>query len=152
MEKRTKWIIIFVLILILLVGIFALTGGLQKKIPVGSTNFTIPSGYHEGVSNENVINLTNGKETIFITEMDTNINDAVDSYDNYLINKNYSSMRSNFTVEGTVVQKLTNLNSTNDVRYWVENNNHTYAIYSWNENPKLDSIIFDMVKDIKQTQ
>ena len=149
MEKKTILIIIISIIIIILIGTFALNEITQKNVAIGATNFTIPQGYHEGVSNGNVTNLTNGKETIFITEMDDNITYAIDSYENYLNVKNYSSMRSNFTVEGKIVYKLTNLNSTNDVRYWIENNNHTYAIYSWNENPKLDSIIYDMVRDIK---
>lgn len=148
MNKKTVLIIMIAIILLIFVGSFVFNWTTQKEVSVGATNFTIPSGYYEGNSNENITNLTNGKETIFITEMDANLNDAVDSYENYLTNKNYSSMRSNFTAEGNIIYKITNLNSTNDVRYLFENNNHTYALYSWNENPKLDSIIFDIVEDI----
>lgn len=146
-----KWIIIILLVSIVIIGIgiFEYDNGFNNNyVKVGSTNFKFPNGYHEGTPNDlGAINITNGEYSIFLVEYnDTNVKKHIDDYEQFIKRKNQSMSIMNYTIDNAVIYKSDNLNNHYNVHYWIVKNNKTYDIYKWDENPKIDYIVSDLVK------
>ena len=52
----------------------------------------------------------------------------------------------NFTIDNNVIQKSINSNNNFNVHYWFVKNGKSYEIYKWDDNPKMDYIVNDLVK------
>ena len=146
-----KWIALICIIIIVVIALGAFyTFSTPDKVKVGDSTFKIPEGYHVDKSEDNnVTNLTDGKHNIYIKKYDDKkIQKHIESYINRSELKNKTVKISNFTVGKTLVYKTT-LNGTNTIHYWFVKNNNTYNIYSGDKNPKIDSIVVNLIETVK---
>ena len=122
----------------------------EKEITVGETNFHIPDGYHVGNQTKlGSTNLTNGTNEIYIQMYDgQNISAYVDDYVNSSAKKNYTIKISSFNIGNNVVYKSTS-NNISSVHYWFLKDKKVYTIYSWQKNPKMDSISSYLIESMK---
>ena len=143
-----KWILGICIIILLAIGLIAFYSfsNQETELKIGNTKFQLPNGYHVGNSEkDNVINLTNGTNEIYIEKYDGNITDHINSYVKYTEKKNYTVKNSNFTVGKTLVYK-SNVNNSSVVHYWFVKNKNIYNIYSWDKNPEMDSITIKLIE------
>lgn len=155
MEKNFKTVVIIIFIFILIfmgcMLYYNYENSLDKKIKVGETDFIIPNGYHEGKSNiTGVVNLSDGdSNSIFLKENDdTNISNLVNGYESTVLEKNFTPIHSNFSIDGVDIYKLS-VNNTNTNHYWFKHGNKVYEIYSWNKNDNLDTIVSNLIASTK---
>lgn len=149
MKKKYIFIGIIVIILLFVASFFTYNAQFtDNKVNIGGTNFTLPEGYHEGLKNElGATNITNGTHTVFISKYnDSYINKYKSDYYNYKTNSGKNVSNSSFTVESTEVFKSSTVDSSN---YWFLHRDNVYTIYSWENNPKMDTIVFELVQSMK---
>lgn len=149
-----KIVVILIICLLIFGGVCYFDVFNQNGLKVGVTTFNMPKGYHEsGVNDAGELKITNNdNNTIFLSEYsDDNIDQYVYSYRKYNGEKNNTVFLKNFTVDNVFVYKSDLINDTNNVHYWFVYNNHTYMVYSWDGNVKMDSIVFDLIKSAKSS-
>lgn len=149
MEKKTILIILIAIFLLIFISFMGYTYIAKEKVTVGSVNFTLPSGFKEGIiDGEFDANITNGTHAIYINEYnDNNISKFIDEYKNEHNAKNESVLIFNLTIDGKTIYKSSN-NVTNANHYWFIENNKTYSIYNWGYTPNMDNIVFDLIKSM----
>lgn len=148
MDKKTGMIVLLVCIVIIGIGIFEYGNEFTNKyVQVGSTSFKLPNGYYEGIPNEfGSINITDGEHSIFLMEYnDSDVMEHIYDYQQFIKNKNQSMKIMNYTIENISMYKSYNINNSYNVHYWFVKNNKTYNVYKWDENPKMDGIVFDLI-------
>lgn len=139
-----------VLVFLFIAGFALLTDSLniQTEVTVGDSVFTIPEGYHKGLTNSNGdISLTNNRDSIFIKEYNKSITQCVNSYQNYKKARNYDINVEKFTVDNISGYKSSISNETN-IHYWFAYNKKTYCIYTWDDN-NIDDIAIELMKTVK---
>lgn len=148
MTKKSYLIIIIIIVIILILGFCIYSDLFNQKIKVGTTNFNMPNGYHEGALNEfGAINITNGTNSIFLFENnDDDIIKYVNSYEEHINDLNQTMDIINFTIDNIQIFKTNNKDNPTTVHYWFVKNNKTYDIYTWEGNEEIDSIILDIIK------
>ena len=139
-------IIVILVIIIAIMGFSMLTSS-GNQVNIENTIFDIPSGFHQGeMSKLNHVNLTNGKESIFIYKCSGNdIEQIIEEYEDYKKSENDSVSTSNFTVNNTIVYKST-INNTKTVHYWFEYGDKVYSIYTWGVQGDIDEIVSNIIK------
>lgn len=150
----TKKLILILLVILLLVSTITYVFVFQDKdFEVGISKFNLPKGYYVGTPNsDGAVNLTNGTNSIFISEFkDTNVTQHVNEYNDYKKSQNYTTISTNFSLDKNVVYKVDIINDTGNVHYWFVHNGKTYCIYSWVKNPKMDTITVDLIKSASYT-
>lgn len=148
MEKKGV-LIILLFIIIIGMGFFIFNENLSNnKFQVGSSIFELPNGYAVGSPNKfGGVNITDGTYSIFLVEHnDSNVSKYINDYQNSMKNQNKSVQVFNSTVEGFLVYKSINIDSPDTVHYWIVKNGKTYEMYKWDENPKMESIVIDLIK------
>ena len=145
-----KWILIICIIILVVIGFITYYNSTnhETKVKLGDITFQVPDGYTIGNSGKDeIINLTNGTNEIYIQKYDgKNVKKYVDKYIDKVEKSNKSVKISNFTVGKTLVYKSNLDNSTTNVHFWFVKNNNTYTIYSWDKNPKIDSIVTKLIE------
>lgn len=154
MSKKSKILIVLIIIIIIIFAIFCYFNpvhNFNNSIKVGNAIFDLPDGYRENkTGKDDLFMITNGTENICIEEYnDTNITNHVNAYKNYkLNNQSHVSKIVNYTVDGTQIYKLTDLNESTNNHYWFVHNKNTYSIYSWTKNPQIDSIVIKLISTV----
>ena len=146
-----KWFIIVCIIILLVVGFIAFNTftNHETEVKIGDSTFQIPEGYHiEKSKKDDVTNLTNGTNNIYIQKYDDKkVKKHIDSYINKTKQSNKTVKISNFTVGKTLVYKA-NIDRSSAVHFWFVKDNTTYAIYSLDKNPEIDSITTKLIESI----
>ena len=155
MNKKLGVALIFC-ILIVGIGFFAFNENLNsnKLFQVGSTNFKLPDGYVEGSPNQyGAQSITDGKYSVFLLEYDdVDVSKHIEDYnEKFVKSKNQTFEIINFTIDDNVIQKSYNAHNPNNVHYWFVKNGKSYEIYKWDDNPKMDYIVNDLVKSLGST-
>lgn len=145
-----KWIIIICIVILLVIGLIAYYSfftNQENTVKIGDTTFKLSNGYHKVASNnENITNLTNGTNNIYIEKYDDpHMKKYIKSYVSFSEKNNRSVELSKFTVGDTLVYK-SNLNTSDTVHYWFVKNNHTFTLYSWDQNPEIDSATIKIIE------
>lgn len=153
-----KWAVLALILCIVIAGIgfFTFNGTFSSNniFHVGSTTFKLPDGYVEGSPNQyGAQSITDGKYSVFLIEYDdTNVSKHINDYDEKFVkNKNQTIEIINFTIDDNVIQKSHNAHNQNNVHYWFVKNGKSYEIYKWDDNPKMDYIVNDLVKSLGST-
>ncbi|MBQ2832677.1 hypothetical protein [Methanobrevibacter sp.] len=156
MKYKSILFVIIIVILLVIIGFMGLnminnsTNSTQETVLVGSSNFTLPEGYHEGESNSyGDVNITNGEISIFLLEYhDSDLNKHIGDYNNSINDENQTLSLTNFTYNNIMVYKAINNAHPNTVHYWYVCNNKTYSIYSWDYG-NLDDIVTELIQSQK---
>lgn len=156
MNKKLGVLVLILCIAIAGIGFFAFNGTLNSDntFKVGSSTFKLPDGYVEGSPNQyGAQSITDGKYSVFLMEYDdTDVSKHIDEYNgDFVKNKNQTIEIINFTIDDNVIQKSYNAHNQNNVHYWFVKNGKSYEIYKWDDNPKMDYIVNDLVKSIGST-
>ena len=144
LSKKLKLLVVL-LILIIIFGGFIIYSTFfnQETVKVGTTEFVLPSGYHEGDLNDfGAVSVSNGTNTVYLLEY--NGSDEVKYVNKYLDFKkgsNESISISQFNSGNTTIYKTNNVNDTKNVHYWFAKGNKSYEIYTWDVNPEMDNIV-----------
>lgn len=152
MKKSSIFIFLAIILLIIIVGFIGYnvfnTSNQDNTIKVGKTTFYLPGGFYEGSSDDSgVMNITNGENTIFLSEYnDTNIQKHIEDYEIYIANKNQTMEVNNFTIDNIVIYRTDNIDNPNNVHYWFTKNNNTYEVYKWDNNDNMDSLVIQFIK------
>lgn len=150
MGEKSKYLIIVVVALILVIGVMAYTNFSQDRTAkVGDLNFNIPNGYSEGVLNHvGDVNLTDGKHYIGIGKLSgVDAHKYIKEYVDDRLKHNDSILSSNMTVDNQFVYKCLNKN-TGATHYWFVSNGNVYTIYSWGKIDNMDTIVSDLIKSM----
>lgn len=148
---RKVVVIVLICIIIIGVGVFVYDNNnlnSNNLFRVGSTDFKLPENYFVGSPNQfGAVNITDGEHSIFLVEYnDTNLTKHINEYQKFIKNKNQTIGVLNFTVDGISIHKTFNVDNPNNAHYWVLKNKKIYDIYKWDENPKMDYIVSELVK------
>lgn len=144
-------LLIFIFVILLILGFFIYSSNTLNRsdvIQVGTTNFTMPEGYHIGEKNTfGAISITNESNTIFLLENNgTNVQGYIDIYRKILIDKNESINITCFNIDNMEIYKIISLNNTQNIHYYFIKNNKTYDVYTWDGNPKMDSTVIKLIE------
>lgn len=146
MEKKFTLLIVIVLILVGSFIFYEVNYNINHA-KLGVAYFEIPEGFHE-VNTPNIINLTNGTNSIFILKHTNNdIGSAIKEYKN-MIGNNYSVNITKFRINNIEVSKST-INGSNTIHYWFIKNDNLYEIYTWSGNSQTDSIVNGLISSLK---
>ena len=152
MSKISKKIVIIVLAIValLLIVNFTIINPIntENKVTVGSTNFILPEGYIQGDTNTfDAVNITNGTNTVFISESDDdNITKVVRSYRKNIENKGQTMTVDRFHMDNYIFYKTNNVDNPGNIHYFFEKNNKVYDVYCWDGNADLGSIALELAK------
>lgn len=152
MKNRLKIILIAIVIIFVIGAVGYTQFHNHETILVGKAQFVLPQGYTHGTTNEfGNINITNGSNTIFITEYpDGDLNKHMMDYINYKKNNNFSVDIKNLTIDNLNITKVVVLNNNKTVvNYFFVKNNVAYDISSWDSNNKMDSTVVELINSIK---
>ena len=144
-------LLIFIFVILLILGFFIYSSNTLNRsdvIQVGTTNFTMPEGYHIGEKNTfGAISITNESNTIFLLENNgTNVQGYIDIYRKILIDNNESINITCFNIDNMEIYKIISLNNTQNIHYYFIKNNKTYDVYTWDGNPKMDSTVIKLIE------
>ena len=148
MNKKSIGVFLIILLIVLGVGFMFHSGFFNNdKISVGEMKFSIPEGYHKLVNNSaNDLNLSNGYNSIFFVKYEgKNVNKSINEMNEFIKNQNRTPILSNFTVNDTLVYKVTIVNDTQYYRYWFVDGNSTYCIYTWDGNTNTDNLVTTLI-------
>lgn len=156
MNKKLGLLALILCIVIIGIGFFTFNGtfNTNNAFKVGSTNFKLPDGYVEGSPNQyGAQSITDGKHSIYLVEYkDADVSQHIEDYNNNFVkNKNQTIELINFTIDDNMIQKSYNAHNQNNVHYWVVKNGKTYEMYKWDDNPKMDYVVNDLVKSMGST-
>lgn len=148
MNKKSKVLIVIICILLLVFGIFLYQNQTVKKINVGDTQFSIPSGYNEQVISKSLVKFTSGNNVFYINEKNsTDINHFVNLYVNHKNKTENKSVEiSQFQSNGQNIYKSVVSDNVSVVHYWFLKNGKCYEIYTGTADSNMDNLISDIVK------
>ena len=147
LSRNIKLLTILLIILIIVVGLFAYFSLFYRdSITVGTTEFTLPAGYHEdGFNQFGAVAATNGENSIFLLEYnDTDENKHIQDYLDYKNGSKESVSISKFNVNNKTIYKTNNIENPTNVHYWFVKGNKSYEVYNWDNNPHMDNIVMDL--------
>ena len=151
--KKSYLIILIVVIILLLFGfiMYASPFSQAKTLTVGNCTFDMPDGYSENGTNKyGATAITNGTNTIFLLEQNSSdVNKYVKEYEMSIKDKNESMKIQNLTIDGVKIYKTDNKDNPNTVHYWFVKGNHTYDIYKWDANKKMDNTVMNLIASIQ---
>ena len=152
MGRKFKILIIIIIVLFLAVFAFNMFSSdllSQNSENVENIKFELPENYYEGSINKNGdINITNGNDTIFLSEFDAkDLNKSITSYEDYCLKNNYTILKSNLTMGNVNIYKFEDANSGSS-HYWFVKDDKGYSIYTWQKVDGIDNIVEDLLVSI----
>ena len=155
MKGKFKILIIIIIALFLAVFAFSmfssdLSDQNSEKVENIVLKFELPENYYEGKINKNGdMNITNGNDTIFLSEFDAkDLNKSITAYEEYCIKNNYTILKSNLTVNNINIYKFEDSHS-GSTHYWFVKDDKGYSIYTWQKVNGIDNIVEDLIVSIK---
>ena len=146
-------ILILLVILIAVLSIGFLFNSTDNKVEVGSTYFSLPSGFEQEsmIKEDNfvAVNITNGKNTIKIVEYkNTNVKNLIDNYIKIKNQDNHTVKVETLEIDSKPVYKSTDTSDSKIIHYWFEKNNKVYEIYSWDANSNTAGVIEKLISSV----
>lgn len=150
MEKKYILIIIIIIVLIAIPLAVIYTDS-SNQVQIGSNTFKLPQGFKVvDSSKSDVVNITNGYDTIYLKECgDNDITKYVNKYVKDIKDNNKTAKTKNFTVDNVIVYKSTVVNNTHTIHYWFEHNGKVYTCYTYDANKNTEDIVTDLIKNSK---
>lgn len=150
--KSKSILIIIIVVILAIIGVMAFTSSTNdgSQVKVGDATFKMPSGFHEGASNSaGDVNITNGYDTVFIKEHNTNnITQVIKEYKKYKHKENRTVKITNSTINNIPVYKSDVKNESYTIHYWFVYNDKVYSIYTWGGDSNFDSIATDLINSL----
>ncbi|WP_405305364.1 hypothetical protein [Methanobrevibacter sp.] len=145
-----KILLIIVLLVCVVAGFFIFNfAGAQNYVNVNNAEFMVPEGY-QVIDQNYSVNLTKGDNFICIKKniSANNIKDAINDYIKAKEDKNHTTNLSNFTVNNTLVYKVT-VDGSHIVHYWFEKDGNIQELYTRTSEADTDKLISDMITSMK---
>ena len=126
----------------------------SNTFKLDAAKFTLPDGYHSSIkvtsSVAETINITNGKNVIFVVEYKKgDLNKSISDYVNRVEAKNNSVQITEFSCGGKEVYTSYIENDTHTRQYWFNDHDHLYSIYTWSANENTDNVVKSLIESIE---
>ncbi|MBR3139447.1 MAG: hypothetical protein IKF11_01080 [Methanobrevibacter sp.] len=151
MNKKLIMVLMAIAILLIMsVAVYAIPFFGPEILTVGNCSFDMPDGYSlNGTNKYCATAISNGTNTIYLLEQNsTDVNKYIKEYENSIKEKNESMKIQNLTIDGMKIYKTDNKDNPNTVHYWFVKGNHTYDIYKWDANKKMDTTVMNLINSI----
>ena len=147
MEKKSKYMIVIIVVMLLIFGLSSLSGYLNHTVKLGDVEFTLPEGfYKKDTGKSGKVMITDGENEItMINYDDDNIKDHIQKYEDYVNSNNQTVKIKNFKSDGVKVYKSTIKENPKVIHYWFNKDGKTYSLYTSKANDGTEEIILNLI-------